>query len=185
MRMPIRLWLLFSFTTGLSATSAFGQVSAYPLASQNSMRVDPSVQRERDTTRMSILQDELAKETRELGTAETEWRNAQVARTPPDKVQDISARVTLHRQNVTALEREIGLVKNRPVSIARNDDLVETPTRSRTRQPDDWLIFRPQLPEPDQNAAPKVLVRRRLPLAAPTVSQPQWIIQAGLKGLLP
>jgi hypothetical protein len=185
MRMPIRLWLLLSFTTGLSAISALGQVSAYPLASQNSMRVDPSVQRERDITRMSILQDELAKETLELGTAETEWSNAQVARTPPNKVQDISARVTLHRQNVTALDREIGLTKNRAISAVRNDDLIETPTRSQRRQPDDWLIFRPPFPEPDQNAVPKVLVRRRLPLAAPTVSQPQWIIQAGLMGLLP
>ncbi len=178
---PTRLWLLLNFFIA----PALAQVPASPLASTNVMRIDPAIQRERDSTRMGILQDELTKETRELGTAKTEWRNAQAVRTSPDKIEEVSARVTLHRQNVTALEREIGLVKNRPVSIARNDDLVETPTRSRTRQPDDWLIFRPQLPEPDQNAAPKVLVRRRLPLAAPTVSQPQWIIQAGLKGLLP
>lgn len=181
MRTPILLWLLLSVVT----VSAAAQVPALSTASTNSMRVDPAVQRERDSTRMDILQDELAKESRELATVENEWRNTQASRTSSDKVQEISARVTLHRQNITALEREIGLSKNRPVSIVRRDDLTETPARSRVRQPDDWLIFRPQVPAADQNAVPNVLLRRRLPLAESSNRRPQWIIQSSFTGTWP
>lgn len=181
MRTPTLLWLLLSVVT----VSAIAQVPALSPASTNSMRVDPAVQRERDSTRMSILQDELAKESRELATVENEWRNAQASRTSSDKVQELSARVILHRQNITALEQEIGLSKNRSVSIVRRDNLTETPARPQGRQPDDWLIFRPQLPVADQNVVPNMLLRRRLPLAESGNSRPQWIIPSGFTGIGP
>lgn len=182
MRTPTSLWLLL---ISVVTVPAIAQMPALSPASTNSMRVDPAVQRERDSTRMDILQDELAKESRELATVENEWRNAHASRTSSDKVQEISARVTLHRQNITALEREIGLSKNRPVSTVRRDDLTETPARSLGRQPDDWLIFRPQVPAADQSAVPNVLSRRRLPLQESGNSRPQWIIPSGFTGIGP
>lgn len=185
MRTPTKLWLLLSFV----AVSAIAQVPASslatPLSSSNSMRVDPAVQRERDGTRMGILQDELAKETRELATAENEWLGTQASRVSPDKIQEIAARVTLHRQNVSALAREITLVKSPAIPVARNSDENAVSTSPRGRQPDDWLIFRPQVSAVDQNVVPNMLLRRRLPLAESGNSRPQWIIQSSFTGTWP
>jgi len=185
MRTPIRLWLLLNFC----AVSAIAQVPpsslATPLASSNSMRVDPAVQRERDSTRMGILQDELSKEARELTSAENEWQNAQTSRASPDKVQEIAARATLHRQNVAALAREIALVKSPAIPVARNGDENAVSTAPRGRQPDDWLIFRSRVLAADQNAVPNVSLRRRLPLAESGNGRPQWIIPSGFSGIGP
>ncbi|MES2237142.1 MAG: hypothetical protein V4500_05240 [Pseudomonadota bacterium] len=181
MRTPIRLWLLLNFF----AVSAVAQVPVLSPASTNSMRVDPAVQRERDSTRMGILQDELAKESREMATAENEWKSAQASRALPDKIQEIAARVTLHRQNVAALAREIALAKSPAIPVARNGDDNKVSMRPQGRQPDDWLIFRPQVPAVDQNVVPNVWLRRRLPLAESGNSRPQWIIPAGFTGIGP
>lgn len=176
MRMPTHLWLLLS----CFAVPAMAQVPS----STNAMRVDPAVQRERDSTRMGILQDELGKEARELTSAENEWQITQASRrASPDKVQEIAARATLHRQNVAALAREIALVKSPAIPVARSGEAKEVSTRSQGRQPDDWLIFRPQAPTADQNAIPNVLLRRRLPLAESGNSRPQWIIPSGFTGI--
>ena len=181
MRTPTRLWLLLNFFIA----PALAQVPASPLASTNVMRIDPALQHERDSSRMGILQDELAKESRELTAAENEWREAQASRTPAAKIQDISVRVTLHRQNVAALEREIALVKSPATPVARNGDENAVSTPPRGRQPDDWLIFRPQVPAVDRNVVPNVLSRRRLPLAESGNTRPQWIIPSGYTGIGP
>jgi hypothetical protein len=147
------------------------------------MRIDPAVQRERDSTRMGILQDELSKEARELTSAENELQSAQASRASVDKIQEAAARVTLHRQNTAALAREIALVKSPVIHVARNDDQNEVSTPPRGRQPDNWLILRSASSVEDQNSVPKVLMR--LPLAAPAVSMPQWIIQSNFTGNWP
>ena len=185
MRTPTKLWLLLSFV----AVSAIAQVPASslatPLSSSNSMRVDPAVQRERDSTRMGILQDELSKETRELASAENELQSTQSFRASPDKLQEAAARVTLHRQNVSALMREITLVKSPAIPVARNGDENTVSSSPRGRQPDNWLIFRPQVSAVDQNVVPNMLLRRRLPLAESGISRPQWIIQSSFTGTWP
>jgi hypothetical protein len=149
------------------------------------MRIDSAIQRERDNTRMGILQDELAKETRELATTENELQGTQASRALPDKIREIAARVTLHRQNVTALAREIALVKSPIDPVTRSNDVKEVPARPQGRLPDDWLIFRTQVPGADQNVVPNVLLRRRLPLAESGNSRPQWIIQSSFTGTWP
>lgn len=185
MRTPIRLWLLLSFV----AVSAVAQVPAYPLstppASPNSMWVDPVVQRERDSTRLGILQDELSKETRELTNAANELQSAQASHASPDKIQEAAARVALHRQNVAALAREIALVKSPAIPVVRNGDENAVSNPPRVRQPDDWLILRPQVPAVDRNVVPNVLLRRRLPLAESGNTRPQWIIPSGYTGIGP
>jgi len=181
MRTPIKLWMLLSLFT----VPAAAQVSALSPASNNSMRVDPAVQRERDNTRMDILQDELNKETLGLKSAENELQITQASRASPDKLQEAAARITLHRQNVAALAREIALVKRPATPVARNGDKNEVSTPPRGRQPDDWLIFRPQVPAASQNVVSNMLLRRRLPLAESTNSRPQWIIPAGYTGIGP
>ena len=65
-----RVAFLAGLVAGFLAAPAFSQ-------SQDPMRIDPAIQRERDTTRLGILQDELAKETRELDAAQTELRDAE------------------------------------------------------------------------------------------------------------
>ena len=168
MRMPRRLWLL-SFLAGLLAAPAFAQ-------SPDIMHVDPAVQRERDATRQNILQDELAKETRELDAAQTELRNTEASRATSDKVREITARVTLHRQNLSALEREISLAQ-RPAEQSPNFAIRVTAKR----QPDNWLIAGRQLATGEPNRS----IRRRLPLADAGAGLPPWIIQAGFTGLGP
>ena len=131
----------------------------------SAMRVDPALQRERDTTRMSILRDELAKESRELANSENDLHSFQTSQTSSDKFQGATARVTLHRQNLISLEREIALVKS-PVNPATTSrEVKEVSTSPQGRQPDNWLIFRPQVPAVDQNVVPNMWLRRQLPLA--------------------
>ena len=193
MRTPTRLWLLLSWLLSwlpsLFAAPVFAQAPASPLAtppvSINIMRVDPAVQRERDTTRMGILQEELAKETGELAAAENEWHGAQASGAPSGKVQEITQRVTLHRQNVTALEREIALAERPANSAIHSTSLRDSAGPVRGRQPDDWLIAGQRLSVVEQNSFRDSLVRRRLPLSEPSVIVPQWIIQAGFTGIGP
>lgn len=168
MRTPRRLWLL-SFLAGLLAAPAFAQ-------SPDIMRIDPAVQRERDTTRLSILQDELAKETRELDAAQTELRNAEISRAASGKVQEITGRVTLHRRNLSALEREIALTERPAEQLPKFAIRVTA-----TRQPDNWLIPGQRL----SAGEPNKLMRRRLPLADAGASLPPWIIQSGFTGIGP
>jgi hypothetical protein len=149
------------------------------------MRVDPALQRERDVTRMGILQDELAKETRELASAENELQSARASRVSVDRIQEAAARVALHRRNVAALAREIAPVRKPADPVTRSIKAKEVSIRSQGRQPDDWLIFRPQVPAVDQNVVPNILLRRRLPLAESGNSRPQWIIPSGYTGTWP
>ena len=160
MRTPSRRWLL-SFVAGcFLAAPALAQ-------SPDAMHVDPALQHERDSTRQTILQDEFAKETRELDTAQTELRNAESSHATADKVREITARITLHRQNLSALEREIALAERSTTNAIRV---------TAKRQPDDWLIAG------RRSEASNRSVRRRLPLAEVGTDLPPWIIPSGFTG---
>lgn len=169
MRTPSHLWLLS--VVGLLAAPAFAQAQ-----SPDIMRIDPAVQRERDNTRLSILQDELAKETRELDTAQAELSNAEASRTAAGKVQEITGRITLHRRNLSALEREIVLAERPAEQLPKFAIRVTA-----KRQPDNWLI-------PGRRLAvgePNKLMRRRLSPADAGAGLPPWIIQSGFTGIQP
>ena len=172
MRMP-SLWLL-SFLAGLVVASAFAQAPVS--ASPDAMRVNPAVQRERDTTRMSILQDELATETRALETAQKDLRGVEALHSSADSVQQITQRVTLHRQNLSALQREIELAE-RPT-----DSAVRTVER---RSPDDWLIPGRRLTATEQTATILPTRRRLVPANRVDDMLPAWIIPSDIAGTRP
>lgn len=183
MRTPTSLWLLLNLLATLVAVPAFAQVTAVT----DAMRIDPAVQRERDTTRLSILQDELAKETRELSRAQNDCRDAQAYTATSATVQECAARVSLHRMNVDALEREIALTKNprsvAPLRQSRKTSVAQSPQQ----QPDDWVIRPQQLPLLLPAAVPLLATasRRRLLSVEPVLNQPPWIISSSLRSAVP
>ena len=172
MRIPI-LWLL-SFLAGLVVASAFAQAPVS--ASPDAMRVNPAVQRERDITRMSILQDELATETRALETAQKDLRDVDALHSSADSVQQITQRVTLHRQNLSALQREIELAER------ATDSAVRTVER---RSPDDWLIPVRRLTATEQTSTSLSTRWRLVPADRPDDLLPAWIIPSGNWGMRP
>lgn len=176
MRTLTLLWLL-----NLIVWPALAQAQA----SRNVMRVDPMVQRERDQTRLRILQDELVAETRDLAAALNEWRDAQASRAAFGRVQEISERIARHRQNLSALEREIGLVA-RPLDLANRDSgLRDAANRDRRLSPDARLVPCQGPPDAPQNAVPAALVHRQASADEPGPKLPEWIIQGGFTGTRP
>lgn len=175
MRTPTVLCLLLNL--------AAGPVPAQVPASPDVMRVDPATQRERDKARMTIMQDELVAEARELAAAQTDMRDAQASRAAFGKVQEIMERITLHRQNISALGREIALVE-RPVDTAnRSTSLTGTPRSTEGRQPDDWLILGQPLRAAEQKPTSNALARRPLQSAEQEMGRlPEWIIPANYTG---
>src|SRR6266849_11128685 len=93
------LCLLLSFVPGSAA--------AEPPVTSAAMRVDPAVQRARDDTRKTILEDELASEARQLADVQAELRDANLLRASPGNIGDIAERMARHRQNISDLGREI------------------------------------------------------------------------------
>ena len=137
----------------LTVTSA----TAEPPVAAAAMRVDPVVQRERDDTRKTILEDELASEARQLADVQAELRGAKALSASPSTVDEIAERLARHRQNISALGREIALVERQRDSANRNTDSAER------RGTDSWLIRgRPPLTDSPEVAstAPS---RRSLP----------------------
>ena len=162
MRTQTVLCLLLNLTVG-SAT-------AEPPVTAAAMRVDPVVQRERDDTRKTILEDELASEARQLADVQAELRGAKALSASASIVDDIAERLARHRQNISALGREIALVERQRDSANRNTDSAER------RTTDSWLI-RGSSVSPDASAA---LSRRPLQSADwDERRKPGWIIPAG------
>jgi len=83
------------------------------------VRVEPAVQRERDDTRKTILEDELASEARQLADAQAELRGAKALSASAGSVEEIAERLARHRQNIAELGREIGLVERQRDSANR------------------------------------------------------------------
>src|SRR6266851_7580606 len=133
--------------------------TAEPPVTAAAMRVDPVVQRERDDTRKTILEDELASEARQLADVQAELRGAKALLASTSTIDEIAERLARHRQNISALGREIALVERQRDSANRNTDSAER------RGIDSWLIRgRPPLTE-----APEVVsvARPRRSLQSP------------------
>src|SRR5437016_12105163 len=103
MRTRTVLCLLLSFAAGSAATE--------PPDTASAMRVDPAVQRERDDTRKTILEDELASEARQLADVQAELRSAKALFASAGRVEEIAERLARHRRNISELGREIALVE--------------------------------------------------------------------------
>jgi hypothetical protein len=157
-----------------------GSAAAEPPVTAAAVRVAPAAQRERDDTRKTILEDELASEARQLADAQAELRGAKALSAPAGSVEEIVERLTRHRQNIAELGREIGLVEPQRDSANRKGDSVER------RATDGWLIGgRPPMSgSPD--AASATLARRPLQSAeGDERRKPGWIIPAGQGRTIP
>ena len=172
MRTQTVLCLLLNLTIG-SAT-------AEPPVTAAATRVDPAMQRERDDTRKTILEDELASEARQLADAQAELRGAKALSAPAGSVEEIVERLARHRQNIAELGREIGLVERQRDPANRKADSAER------RATDGWLISgRPRL-SASPDAASATLSRRPLQSAeGDERRKPGWIIPSGQSRTIP
>src|SRR6267154_689945 len=172
MRTRTVLCLLLNFVPGSAA--------AEPPVTAAAMRVEPGMQRERDDTRKTILEDELASEARQLADAQAELRGAKALSASAGSVEEIAERLARHRQNIAELGREIGLVERQRDSANRNTDSAER------RTTDSWLIRgRPASSvSPDPTSA--ALSRRPLQSAdGDDRRKPGWIIPSGQTKTIP
>src|SRR6266513_2926615 len=172
MRTQTVLCLLLNF--------AVGPAAAQPPVSSDAMRVAPVVQRERDSTRRTILEDELASEARQLSDAQAELRGAKALSASAGSVEEIAERLARHRRNIAELGREIGLVERQRDSSNRKADSAER------RPTDGWLISgRPPL-SASPDAASATLSRRPLQSAeGDERRKPGWIIPSGQGKTIP
>src|SRR6266851_7154290 len=108
--------------------------TAEPPVTAAAMRVDPVVQRERDDTRETILEDELASEARQLADVQAELRGAKAPSASTSTVDEIAERLARHRRNISELGREIALVERQRDSANRSTESAEG------RAKDGWLI---------------------------------------------
>ena len=170
MRTPTVLCLLLSLTVGSS--------SAQVPASAGSWRVDSATQRERDTTRKSILEHELASEAKQFADAHAELREARALRVPRANVEDIAERLDRHRRNIAELGREIARVEGvEDVAISAG------PKRAVERLADNWLIPGEATPPRGLDSVPRPLQREPLAARNPDKRErPDWIIPAGQSG---
>ena len=90
----------------LSAAAApvFSQVATPSVVT----RIDAATQRQRDQTRAAILQDELVSEALALGRAQREARSD--SNRDPRTSQEVGERIARHRQNISALAKELANV---------------------------------------------------------------------------
>lgn len=125
MRTPTVLCLLLSLGVGGAQAQVAGSSAGW--------RVDAATQRERDASRKSILEDELASEARQFADARTEWREAQARRLPAAKAEEIAERLDRHRRNIVELGREIARIEGDVADAG-------APKRAPVRTVDNWLV---------------------------------------------
>jgi hypothetical protein len=171
MRTPTVLCLLLSLTAGPSP--------AQVPASAGSWRVDPAVQRERDATRKSILEDELAAQAKLFLEAHAELREARAQRLPRAKAEDIVERLDLHRRNIAELGREIARAVGDVAGSGGSKRAVE-------RIGDYWLIPGQATSSGGLDSAPRPLPREPSPARNPEErGRPEWVIPANPPGKVP
>lgn len=159
--MPTRL--LLAALLSAAAAPVLGQVPS----SAALMRIDPAVQRQRDVSRIVILQDELAAEALALAEAQKQSRFEDV-RSDPRRSQEASQRIARHRQNISALAKELALV-DRQAPATRVQPAVTT---SATAEP-----------LPRAVAAVRERAEDRRPASGARI--PDWLIPANAAGREP
>ncbi len=157
----------------LSATvlPALGQVPT----SAAIMRVDPATQRQRDQTRGAILQDELVAESLALRDAQKQAR-ADEGRGDGRNVGEAAQRVARHRQNISALARELVGVERQAGAGAGKVQPTRPGAASAQRIADEW--FRPEALSPEKPDATAGQQGRG-------AGMPEWLIRAVPAGQKP
>jgi len=151
--MQIRIALL-ALLSG-TAMPAAGQVPTAAAA----MRVDPATQRQRDQSRIVILQDELVTEALAVARARSE------STSDPSAGQETARRISHHRQNISALARELALADRQTAVQAKAQP--SAPNAQRVAA--EWLLPEgagPKQPSARRGSAPDWFIP-----ASPTVTQ--------------
>ena len=136
------------------------------------MRVDPATQRQRDQSRAAILQDELVAESLALREAQKQAR-AEDGRGAPEAAQ----RVDRHRQNISALARELAGVERQTGAGTGKVQPARPTTTSAQRIAEEWFRPEPQAPE-----KPNATSGQQRPRAG---GMPEWLIRAAPAGQKP
>ena len=140
------------------------------------MRIDPATQRQRDETRVVILQNELVAEALALADAQKVLAS-QPPRTDVRAAQEASQRIARHRQNISALAKELANADRLGASTTSKSAPVPVVTSPQQRIAEDWLLGSP----PAVPAAPPQ-ARRAVPeqpeKASNSSRAPEWLIPA-------
>lgn len=140
---------------------------AAPAIAQNTvpaqLRIDPAVQRQRDQTRVGILQDEVVAEALSLAEAQ-ELLRSDAVRADARAAQEATKRIARHRQNISQLARELALADRQAAVASRPPPLAASISRATSDQiPSGYSA------PPLAHIAPE---QRR----AVTGSPPEWVI---------
>lgn len=100
---------LVSNLVAVAAASTFF-ISVAEVAAADLSRIEPGVQKERDSARKKILLDELKSEQTKLTTEEADLLAATVAKKQPSVILDLQESVNRTKKNIEALNRELGMV---------------------------------------------------------------------------
>jgi hypothetical protein len=145
-----------------AAAPAAGQVPT----SAAVMRVDPATQRQRDQGRLAILQDELVAEAVAFSDARKR------AQAEPRLGQEMSERVARHRQNISALARELAMAEKQ-AGIPNAKSAPPPPVAPPQRIAEESLLTRPM---PTAKPQPSVADERRNDSGS--LRAPDWLIPA-------
>ena len=168
MRTQIVLLTLLS----AAAPLAVGQVPT----SAAVMRVDPATQRQRDQSRAAILEAELVAEALALRDAQKQAL-AEGGRGDGRGAEEAAQRVSRHRQNISALARELAGAERQAGSGASKASSTRPTTATPQRIAEEW--FRPEPLSPEKPDAGAGQQRPR------TGGMPEWLIRAVPTGQKP
>ena len=161
--MPKRIAILVLLSA--AAAPAFSQVATPSVVT----RIDAATQRQRDQTRAAILQDELVSEALALGMAQREARSDS-NREDPRASREVSERIARHRQNISALAKELA-----------NVDRLATPAKPQALQMPVVDAADAGLPSARAVARPRANDDGRARLGG----APDWVIPAVPPGRVP
>jgi hypothetical protein len=166
--MPTRIALLALLSAAVAP--ALSQVPT----SAAVMRIDPATQRQRDQTRAAILQDELVAEALALLEAQKQAR-VEAARAGAGAAQEATQRVVRHRQNISALAKELATTERQSGAPP-----TQTPREPTIASPqwiaEEWLVNGPAAAGNSRPMPRSTSEERRL---APGVAGvPEWLIPA-------
>lgn len=142
-------------------------------AAEPSLSVTPAVQQQRDNARKQILESELISERSLLASAKEAYAQGLARKEVTAKMGELSDKVTIHEQNIAAINREINQAKNAPVTpiATRSNKRAEIEPKT---QRGVWLISPAQ-----KSATPeREVVQATAPQTQPGKPLPNWIVMS-------
>ena len=109
------------------------------------MRIDPATQRHRDETRAVILQNELVSEA--LALADAQKLVASPTKTDFRAVEEAAQRIARHRQNISALAKELASAERQAATAPTRSQSVPPFASPQPRKVEDSRLNSSNLPE--------------------------------------